>query len=155
MKTRFFPSPHPSVTPPLRQFPESRRLRVASPPPKPLLIFDGDCGFCRRWVARWRRATGEALDFLPFQDESAAKKYPEIPRPDFAGTLHLIFPDGSVHTGADAVFRSLAAGGAQRRLLWCYCKLPLFAGLSEWAYRRVAANRRFLSRLDRFILGPS
>jgi len=125
-------------------------LRVASPPPKPLLIFDGDCGFCRRWVARWRRATGDALDFLAFQDETAAKRFPEIAVADFASALHLIFPDGSVYTGAEAVFRSLAAAGVKRRLLWCYCKMPLFAGVSEWIYGRVAAHRRFLSKLDRF-----
>jgi predicted DCC family thiol-disulfide oxidoreductase YuxK len=25
--------------------------------PKPLLVFDGDCGFCRLWIERWRAAT--------------------------------------------------------------------------------------------------
>ena len=130
-------------------------LRVASPPPKPLLIFDGDCGFCRRWAARWQRATGDALDLLPFQDESVAKKFPEIPRPDFAKALHLISPDGSVCTGAEAAFRSLAAGGVKRWLFWCYRKMPPFAGLSEFVYEQVAAHRRFLSKLDRFFFGPS
>ena len=130
-------------------------LRVASPPPKPLLIFDGDCDFCRRWAARWRRATGDALDFLPFQDESIAKKFPEIPRPDFAKALHLISLDGSVCTGAEAVFRSLAAGGVKRWLFWCYRKMPFFAGLSEIIYEQVAAHRPFLSKLDRFFFGPS
>jgi predicted DCC family thiol-disulfide oxidoreductase YuxK len=133
----------------------SNDLRVASPPPKPLLILDGDCEFCRRWAARWRRATGDALDFLPFQDETVAKKYPEIPRPVFAESLHLISPDGSVCAGAEAVFRSLATGGVKSWLLWCYRKLPLFAGLSEWIYDRAAAHRQFLSKLDRFIFGPS
>jgi predicted DCC family thiol-disulfide oxidoreductase YuxK len=130
-------------------------LRVASTPPKPLLIFDGDCGLCRRRVARWRRATGDALDFLPFQDETAARRFPEIPPAAFAKALHLILPDGSVYTGAEAVFRSLAAGGVKRRLLWCYRKMPLFAGVSEWLYGRVAAHRRFFSKLDRFFWRPA
>ena len=130
-------------------------VRVAFPPPKPLLIFDGDCELCRRWAARRRRATGDALDLLPFQDETVAREFPEIPRAVFAKALHLLFPDGSVCTGAEAVFRSLAAGGAKRWLLWCYRKIPLFAGLSEWIYDRVAARRQFLSKLDRFFFGPS
>jgi predicted DCC family thiol-disulfide oxidoreductase YuxK len=133
----------------------STRLQVASPPPKPLLVFDGECPFCRRWVARWRRATGDALDFLPFQDGTAPTRYPEIPRRDFENTLHLICPDGSVSTGAEAVFGSLAAGGAGRRLLWCYRKAPGFAGLSEWIYGQVAAHRRFLSKMDRYFGGAS
>jgi predicted DCC family thiol-disulfide oxidoreductase YuxK/uncharacterized membrane protein YphA (DoxX/SURF4 family) len=128
-------------------------LRVASPPPKPLLIFDGDCGFCRRWAARWQRATGDAVDYLPFQDETVPKKYPEIPRANLEEAIHLILPDGAVHTGADAVFRSLAAGGVERWLFWCYRKIPPFADLTELIYEQVAAHRQFLSRLDRFFLG--
>ena len=131
----------------------SNEARIASPPPRPLLIFDGDCGFCRRWVARWQRATAEAVDYLPFQDESVAKNYPEIPREAFAKSVHLLLPDGAVHAGADAVFRSLAAGGAERWLLWCYCKIPIFAALTEWGYEKVATHRDFLSKLDRFFLG--
>jgi predicted DCC family thiol-disulfide oxidoreductase YuxK len=125
-------------------------LRVASPPPRPRLIFDGDCGFCRRQAARWRRATGDAVDYLPFQDETVAKQHPEIPREEFERSIHLIFPDGSVCSGAEAVFRSLAAGGVHRRLLWCYRKVPFFAGLADLIYKQVAARRRFLSKLDRF-----
>jgi predicted DCC family thiol-disulfide oxidoreductase YuxK/uncharacterized membrane protein YphA (DoxX/SURF4 family) len=131
----------------------SNHARIASPPPKPLLIFDGDCGFCRRWAARWQRATGDAVAYLPFQDDTAAKKYPEISREDFARSIHLLLPDGAVHTGADAVFRSLAAGGAERWLFWCYRKIPPFADLTELVYEEVAAHRQFLSRLDRFFLG--
>ena len=131
----------------------SNHARIASPPPKPLLIFDGDCGFCRRWAARWQRATGDAVAYLPFQDDTVAKKYPEIARGDFEQAIHLLLPDGAVHTGADAVFRSLAAGGRQRWLLWCYRKIPPFAGLTELIYDQVAAHRQFLSKLDRFFPG--
>ena len=126
-------------------------LRVASPPPKPRLIFDGDCGFCRRWAARLRRATGDAVDYLPFQDETVARDHPEFSREKFGQALHLILPDGSVCSGAEAVFRSLAAGGVHRWLLWCYRKIPFFAGLTDWMYRQVAARRQFLSKLDRLL----
>jgi predicted DCC family thiol-disulfide oxidoreductase YuxK len=63
-------------------------------------------------------------------------------------------PDGSVCAGAEAAFRSLAAGGVERWLFWCYRKMPLFDRLSEWVYSRVAARRQFFSKLDRFFLGP-
>jgi predicted DCC family thiol-disulfide oxidoreductase YuxK/uncharacterized membrane protein YphA (DoxX/SURF4 family) len=128
-------------------------LRVASPPPKPLLVYDGDCGFCRRWVLRWKRATGDAMDFQPFQDETVAKNFPEIPREDFQAAVQLISPDGSVCAGAEAVFRALAAGGRERWLLWCHRKIPPFADLTELIYDEVAAHRDFLSKLDRFFLG--
>src|SRR5437773_2587310 len=39
--------------------------RVANPPAKPLLIFDGECGFCRRWIERWQAKTGDRIDYRP------------------------------------------------------------------------------------------
>ena len=44
------------------------RWQVSSPPQaRPLLLYDGDCGFCRLWVSRWRGITGEHVDYEPFQ----------------------------------------------------------------------------------------
>jgi predicted DCC family thiol-disulfide oxidoreductase YuxK/uncharacterized membrane protein YphA (DoxX/SURF4 family) len=128
-------------------------LRVASPPSKPLLVYDGACHFCCRWVARWRNATGDAVTYIPFQDESVPAKFPEIPRADLEQAVHLILPDGSVYRGAEAVFRSLAAAGKERWLLALYKKFPGFEELSELAYEEVATHREFLSRLDRIYSG--
>jgi lipase maturation factor 1 len=127
---------------------------VQAPPPKPLLVFDGDCQFCRRWINRWKNATGDAVDYLPFQDPAVASRFPEIPRDDFAEAVHLILPDGSVSRGAEAVFRSLAEGGRQRWLLALYRKIPAFADLSELLYEEVALHRTALSKLDRIYAGP-
>jgi predicted DCC family thiol-disulfide oxidoreductase YuxK len=118
------------------------------------LVFDGDCQFCRRWIARWKNATGDAVDYLPFQDRAMAGRFPEIPREHFAEAVHLILSDGSVCSGAEAVFRSLAEGGRQRWLLWLYRKVPGFADLSELLYEEVALHRTALSKLDRIYAGP-
>jgi hypothetical protein len=32
-------------------------VRVSNPPPKPLMIWDGECHFCKRWIERWREIT--------------------------------------------------------------------------------------------------
>ena len=132
----------------------SPELRVQAPPSKPLLVFDGDCQFCRRWIARWKNATGDAVDYLPFQDQAVAARFPEIPRQDFEEAVHLILPDGSVYRGAEAVFRSLAEGGHYRWLLGLYRRLPPFADLSELLYEEVALHRTALSKLDRIYAGP-
>ena len=76
--------------------------------------------------------------YLPFQDESVAARFPEIPREDFEQAVHLILPDGSVCSGAEAVFRSLAEAGKERWLLWLYQKFPGFAELTEMLYEEVA-----------------
>src|SRR5208282_6782497 len=108
----------------------------------------------RRWIARWKNATGDAVDYLPFQDPIVAGRFPEIPLADFAEAVHLILPDGSVSRGAEAVFRSLAEGGHHRWLLGLYRKIPTFSDLSELLYEEVALHRTALSKLDRIYAGP-
>jgi lipase maturation factor 1 len=129
-------------------------IRVQSPPAKPLLVFDGDCQFCRRWIARWRAATAGAVEYLPFQDAAVTSQFPEIPLKDFEEAVHLILPDGTVSRGAEAVFRSLAAGGRQRWLLRLYQKFPPFVEVSETLYEEVALHRTFFSKLDQVYCGP-
>ena len=34
-------------------------IRVATPPPKPLMVYDGDCNFCTLWIRRWQQLTGD------------------------------------------------------------------------------------------------
>jgi lipase maturation factor 1 len=132
----------------------SPEIQVQAPPSKPLLVFDGDCQFCRRWIARWKNATGDAVDYVAFQDEAMAGRFPEIPRQDYEEAVHLILPDGVVLRGAEAVFRSLAEGGHYRLLLGLYRRIPPFADLSELLYEEVAMHRTALSKLDRIYSGP-
>jgi predicted DCC family thiol-disulfide oxidoreductase YuxK len=73
----------------------NRDLTVAAPPPKPLLVFDGDCHFCTLWIGRWRQMTGDAVDYLPSQDSAIAARFPEIPPAEFATAVVLIDIDGA------------------------------------------------------------
>lgn len=117
------------------------------------MIYDGDCRFCGRWIERWRRVTGEFVDYRPFQDATIAAQFPEIPREECEQAVQLVLPDGSVYAAAEAVLRGLAAAGRERWLLWLYRKLPIFALVAETIYHEVAVNREFLSRVDRAFYG--
>ncbi|NNN05625.1 MAG: DUF393 domain-containing protein [Elusimicrobia bacterium] len=119
---------------------------------RPLLIFDGDCGFCRLWIERWRAATGGAVDYEPYQ--SAAARFPQVPPAAFAEAVHFVAPDGRVRRGADAVFAALAAAGGPNRV-WAelYERAPLFGRASERAYAFVAARRPLFSQLTRLLWG--
>ncbi len=75
------------------------------PPDRPLLIFDGDCNFCRRWIARWEKGTGPCVDYVEFQ--KIGGRFPEIPRTAYEQAVQLIELDGRVLSGADAVLRLL------------------------------------------------
>ncbi|HXO20644.1 MAG TPA: hypothetical protein VOA87_12055, partial [Thermoanaerobaculia bacterium] len=52
-------------------------LKIPNPPGRPLLVYDGDCDFCRYWLARWRRYLGGLVDEEPSQ--TAAGRFPTIP----------------------------------------------------------------------------
>src|SRR6266542_117292 len=50
---------------------DERRQRVANPPTKPLLIWDGECHFCKLWSARWLSLSRTAKLFLPRKPSTA------------------------------------------------------------------------------------
>ncbi len=105
----------------------------------PVLVFDGDCTFCRTWIGYWIRLTGDAIVYAPYQE--VADRFPQIPRDEFKRAVQLILPDGQVLSAAQAVFWSLAIVPGYAWLLWAYQRVPGFRAVTEWSYRRVAANR--------------
>ncbi len=118
---------------------------------KPLLIFDGDCNFCRRWVTRWKYLTADKVEYEPYQ--TAAERFPQIPREKFQAAVQLAETDGAVFAGAEAVFRTLDYAPGMGWWLWMYRRLPGFAGVSEWFYSTVARHRTLFSRLTSLLWG--
>ena len=111
---------------------------------RPVLIYDGDCGFCRRWIARLPPETRSRVDTRPFQE--AAELFPNISLEQFQASVQLVQPDGSVYEGAQAVFRTLACNPNHGWLLWMYLKVPGVALVTEYLYRLVARNRNACGR---------
>jgi predicted DCC family thiol-disulfide oxidoreductase YuxK len=126
-------------------------MKVSAPPPKPLMLFDGDCHFCSRWVERWRGITGAAVDYEKFQ--TAASRFPEIPRENFDRAVQLIEPSGEVFSGAEAVFRTLSRSQRGSALFWAYENVPGFSGLTEAVYHFVAKRRMLASAGTRLLWG--
>lgn len=121
-------------------------------PNRPLLVFDGDCRFCRQWVARWRNITGDRVEYEPYQ--VVAWQYPEVSNHEFAQSIQYFEGGNQRKQGADAVFHALAWGGGWGKLLaFLYNRFFLFAVVSEFLYRRIARNRAFFSLLTQWIFG--
>jgi predicted DCC family thiol-disulfide oxidoreductase YuxK len=117
---------------------------------RPCLVWDGDCGFCRRSAQHLRLLVGESVDFEPYQ--TAHVRFPAIPLEAFREAVHLVEPDGRTSRGAEAIFRTLAHGNSALPLD-AYRRLPGFAALSDWGYRLVASHRPFFSRLLDLLVG--
>jgi predicted DCC family thiol-disulfide oxidoreductase YuxK len=125
--------------------------RAANPPSKPLLVWDGECHFCRRWIERWREITHGEVDYETSQD--VAGRFPEIPCDQFERSVILIESDGAVFTGAEAVFRSLRCRSSKKWFAWSYYHVPGFGPISEAFYKFTAMNRRFASAVTRLLWG--
>ena len=118
---------------------------------KPIVVYDGDCSFCRLWIERWRALTGDRVHYAPLQE--VAGRFPEVPPEAFARAVHLIWPDGRICSAAHAVFQSLALVPGYAWLLWCYKHLPGVALVTEYFYGFVARHRNPLYRLTRLLWG--
>ena len=120
---------------------------------KPLLVYDGDCGFCRLWIERWRAATGDRVDYAPYQE--VAGRFPDVPRERFAEAVQLWEPDegGRWWSGAEAVFRAMATVPSRRWPLWLYRRVPGVRPLADAAYRFVARQRPAMLRATRWVWG--
>ena len=128
-----------------------RHPRVSNPPPKPLLIWDGECDFCRLWIERWQIITAGRVDYAPYQD--VADRFPEIPREKFTHAMAFVEPDGRSFFAAEAVYRSLAYRASKKWLSWSYNHVAGFAAISETAYKFVARHRSVGSSITRLLRG--
>ena len=128
-------------------------IHVATPPSKPLMVYDGDCNFCARWIGRWQQLTGEAVGYLPSQDPRIAAQFPEIPAENYRASVQLIEPDGAVFSGSEAVFRALAGNPKRKWPLNFYNSSRRFATFTERSYEFIASHRTIFSFLTRLFLG--
>ncbi|MBT8447628.1 MAG: lipase maturation factor family protein [Gammaproteobacteria bacterium] len=116
----------------------------------PLLVYDGECGFCVYSVDFWRQQVGDAVTFRPYQE--AATGIPDISAEKFRQAIYWFGTDGGVCSGAAAAFEVAATSG-RPLARWLYRHVPGFAAGSEASYRFVAARRGLALRVSRVLWG--
>jgi len=114
------------------------------PDRKPLLIYDGNCGFCKIWIEYWQRLTGDRVEYATSQD--VGDQYPQILRRAFAQSVQLVRPDGTIVSGARAAFETL---GMQKT----YERSRVFSFLTEAAYQFIAQRRDLAYHVTRIAFG--
>ena len=106
---------------------------------RPILLFDGDCGFCTT-MARWgERRWPDAAEVVAWQhtDIDALGLTPEQCNRE----LQWVGNDGRRAGGAAAVGRWLQAAGGFWRWLGALAHTPPTSWIATGIYRLVAANR--------------
>lgn len=119
---------------------------------RPVLIWDGTCGFCKYWTTHWKKLSGDDVIYAPYQE--IGHKFIDISVDQFRKEVHLIEPDGSIYRGAAAALRTIYYGSQKRQFLYrWYVSYPWFASLLDQAYIWVANHRSFLYRISTLLWG--
>lgn len=118
---------------------------------KPVLIFDGDCGFCRLWIQRWESGAKGRVEYRTSQE--VAQDHPDIPATEFQQAVQWV--DGETRSsGAKAIFQMLAVIHPRWASFWkALIAWGLFMALADFGYGMVAKYRYFFSRLVRVFHG--
>jgi len=107
-------------------------------PGRPLLVFDGDCGFCTTWARRWQRWSGldhvEPWQFLDLEPLGVTEER-------CATAVQWVAGDGTVSSAEDAVVAALRHEGGAWAVLGAVLALPGVHALAGLLYRLVAKYR--------------
>ncbi|MBA0050842.1 DUF393 domain-containing protein [Streptomyces sp. AJS327] len=109
----------------------------------PVLVYDGDCGFCTSCAHRAQRLVRPRCTVVPWQLVDLADL--GVSEERAAREVLWVTPPGTVYGGAQAVAKALlSAGGGWAVLGGALRGLPPLRWAAHAVYRLVAANRHRL-----------
>jgi len=111
-----------------------------APRDKPVMAWDGECGFCHYWVIKWKKLTGDRVIYKPFQE--VFQDFPDIELKYFRQAIRFIDTDGRIYTGPAAAFQALHLyANKWRWVMPIYRSFWPFRFLSDRFYAFVSRNR--------------
>lgn len=122
-------------------------------PAKPTLVWDGNCGFCKFWIIRWKRLSGDKIQFKPYQE--AIHDFKDIDERFFKEAARLVDVDGKLYDGPAAAYKSLSIAGKFPYLLSWYEGSSFFRKLSDFGYQTIADNRNFAMKATKILVGDN
>jgi predicted DCC family thiol-disulfide oxidoreductase YuxK len=105
---------------------------------RPVLVYDGDCGFCTT-CARFLERIGPDAEIVAWQLTDLAAL--GITEERAADAVQWVAVDGTIRSGHEAIAAVLCSAGRVWRLAGGTLRLPGVSWLAARAYRLIAANR--------------
>lgn len=112
---------------------------------KPVLVYDGDCSFCKFWIERWKQTTGEKIRYEPYQQ--IISNIEGVTEEQAEKSVWLISDDKEL-SAAEAVVTAYSIAG-NKKWLWMYNNIPLADKIFEFFYRLIANHRPFFYKLTK------
>jgi len=113
-----------------------------------IVLYDGQCGFCSRWVRYWAGTLERQGFAIASLGEPWVAEKINTPREELLTDVRLLTTDGQLISGADVYLY------VTRRIWWAwpfyaFFSLPGFNRLMHLGYRRFARNRYHISHACR------
>lgn len=117
------------------------------------MVYDGNCGFCKYWVIKWKMMSGRSIDYQPFQ--KIASSFKDIDEKHFTEAIRFIDLNGNVFSGPEAAYYTYYIRGKAKFLFKAYKNYNWFKKLNDNTYQWVADNRDFVFRICIKMLGKN
>jgi len=113
------------------------------PPVPPFFLYDGECGFCIRWVRWLERRVLQDVEFVASQEIEDLGRFGLGPD-DVTTASYWIDEDGAPHRGHRSFSGVLRHAGRGWRIVAVVLELPVVSSLAAGVYGLVARNRHRL-----------
>ena len=124
--------------------PVSTETRLTQGGVQGVILYDGQCGFCSRWVKYWAGTLGRHGFEIVSLDEPWVAERIKMPHEELLTDIRLLTIDGQLISGADVYLY------VTRRIWWAWpfyavFSLPGFNRLIHLGYKWFARNRYCVS----------
>jgi predicted DCC family thiol-disulfide oxidoreductase YuxK len=128
----------PKMASPVLPDPESN-------PNADVVIWDGQCNFCRGQVERLRRWDSDKLSYLSLHDVRARELCPDLTEEQLMEQIWVVQSDGATKFGGADAARYLSKRLPKLWWLFPVLHIPLAMPLWRWVYRQIAKRRYKIS----------
>lgn len=112
-------------------------------PTPPFFLFDGACGFCKKWANWLQRRVPADVAFLAYQDVDDLSAY-GLTEADVETASYWIDEEGIPHRGAKSFTHALRQAGGGWGALGVALEAPLIGWAAGRLYTVIARNRHRL-----------
>lgn len=124
----------------------SRNGGVPQPVP-PFFLYDGDCGFCQKWVRWLQQRVHDGVEFVPFQAVQDLTPY-GLTILDVQSASYWIEDWGDAFRGNRSIARVLKRAGGPWKIIGTVLELPGVRWRAAAAYVMISRNRHRLPAPD-------